>query len=441
MTRTDGTRSGASAAPGRAVGVAAAPPLEGVLSTRSADLDGAADDFGHYVHLRPLAVLRPGSAGDVAAVAGFARERDLPMVARGTGHSVDGQAQVSAGIVVDMTRLDSVAEPGPDRISVAAGATWSAVLDATLPYGLTPPVLPDLLALSVGGTLSAGGIGGTSHRYGAVVDNVRDLDVVTPAGDLVTCSAQVRPHLFDSVRGTQGAHGIIVRATLSLVSAPRHARRYLLGYRDLAAFLADQRRLLTRPHADHITGQAQLTPDQGWRYVLEVVTGFDPPHQPDDRALLAGLGDERGSIQVTTTGYRQFLDRLLPLVAELRATGSWQRHPHPRCTVMVPGRHAGRIASDVLGDLARDGHSLGPGGSVLLYPIPTARLAARNMPKARDGVTVVLGVQRTAPPDEPALLARMRRANEALRARVARIGGAQYSALATHHHSWHQPAK
>ena len=65
---------------------------------------------------------------------------------------------------------------------VGAGATWRAVLGATLARGLTPPVLTNYLGLSVGGTLAVGGIGGTSSRYGMQTDNVLALDVVTGDG-------------------------------------------------------------------------------------------------------------------------------------------------------------------------------------------------------------------------------------------------------------------
>ncbi len=45
-----------------------------------------------------------------------------------------------------------------------------------------PPVFTDYIELSIGGTLSLGGIGGTSYRYGVQVDNVLSLEVVTVMG-------------------------------------------------------------------------------------------------------------------------------------------------------------------------------------------------------------------------------------------------------------------
>jgi hypothetical protein len=399
------------------------PDLAGALSTRDVDLARAASDFGHHVHRRPLAVAYPASAADVAAIVRFGRRCGLAVVPRGQGHSVDGQAQVLDGIVIDMSALARIHEVGPDRISVDAGARWSAVVDAALPGGVAPPVLGDYLELSVGGTLSVGGIGGASHRHGCQADNVYDLDVVTPGGYLLSCSRTRNSDLFDAVRGGQGEHGIITRATVALAPAHSTARRYQLPYTDLGTFLADQRRLVDDLRFDHIGGQAQHV-DGRWRFLLEAVTTYTPPDEPDERALLSDLAYHRGAEEVDTTGYRDFLYRLAPAEAQLRALGAWD-HPHPRCNLLLPGGHAEMIISGVLGDLAPE--DIGVGGGVLIYPIPTARLAAPNMPRALDRLTVVFGLQRTAPPHDPGTLDRMRTANAALHAMARRFGGASYA--------------
>ncbi|GHG45572.1 FAD-binding protein [Streptomyces griseocarneus] len=413
----------------------ALPGLRGVLSTREADLDAAARDFGNRVRRRPLAVLRPADAGDVAAVVRFGREHGITVVPRGAGHAVDGQAQARDGIVVDLGSLDRVRPAGPDAVAVGAGARWDAVADAVLPGGRTPPVVPDHLGLTVGGTLSAGGFGGTSHRHGSVADTVHDLEVVTPDGERVTCSPTKDPALFDAVRGTQGEHGIITRATLALTRARGAARRYLLPYHDLGTFLADQRRLIEDGRFDHVEGQARPAGDgegAGWVYVLEAMAAFDPPHEPDDRALLAGLAHRRGAEETGTSGYGDFLRRAAPLEARMREAGSWQDDPHPRCNVLLPGRHAEDvIAATLAGLTAAD---IGPGGGVLIYPVPTERILAPNVPKASgDAVTVLFGLQRTAPRGEPGTLERMERGNAALRETAAGVGGVGYTATTAFH--------
>ena len=121
-------------------------------------LDGAsraaaADDFGHLVHRQPLAVLKPGSVNDVEKLISFARRNKIQVAGRGQGHSTQGQAQVEAGVVVDMASLATVHEINPTNALVDAGARWIDLLTQTIPQGLTPPTLVDFLELSVGGTL------------------------------------------------------------------------------------------------------------------------------------------------------------------------------------------------------------------------------------------------------------------------------------------------
>ena len=151
------------------VGAVAVPPLDGELILAGSVLDASADDFGHLVSRQPYAVLRPGSVEDVAKMVRFVREQGLHiagMGAVGDSHSTFGQAQVAAGVVIDMATLRSIGPVGPDGVWVEAGASWLEVLEATLPSGLSPPTLTDYLGLRVGGTLSVGGIGGQAFRHG-----------------------------------------------------------------------------------------------------------------------------------------------------------------------------------------------------------------------------------------------------------------------------------
>ena len=66
---------------------------------------------------------------------------------------------VQGGVVIDMSMLNTIHGIATDRIVVDAGTTWSAVIDAALAQGLTPPVLTVFTELSVSGTLSVSGIG------------------------------------------------------------------------------------------------------------------------------------------------------------------------------------------------------------------------------------------------------------------------------------------
>src|SRR5438552_6236403 len=143
-------------------------------------------------HRVPAAVLRPGSVQDVVAMVRYANQHKLKVAIRGNGHSRYGQTQAEAGLVIDSRSLNAVRVRTPQSIDAQSGVLWSAVLDAALPKGLTPRVVPGtcLELRTVGGTLNAGGIGKLSPRYGAVVGNVTDFVVVTGDGRRVSVSPE-----------------------------------------------------------------------------------------------------------------------------------------------------------------------------------------------------------------------------------------------------------
>jgi FAD/FMN-containing dehydrogenase len=151
------------------------PSFDGMLLLDDASRAAAADDFGHLVHRQPLAVLKPGSVNDVVKLVQFARRNDIDVAARGQAHSTQGQSQVEAGVVVDLSTLATVHEVNPTNALVDGGTRWLDVVTQTIPQGLTPPTLVDFLELTVGGTVSLGGIGSQAFRFGPNVDNVLEL--------------------------------------------------------------------------------------------------------------------------------------------------------------------------------------------------------------------------------------------------------------------------
>ena len=149
---------------------------------------------------------------------------------RGHGHSIYGQSLADGGIVIAMSTLASATNLPGARVLADAGCSWGAVLLETLKKGATPPVIPDYIELSVGGTLSIGGISPTTYRHGAQVDNVEALQVVTGEGNVVTCSRHHREDLFNAVLAGQGQCAVLVRAVIKTVPRPRAVRGYALLY-------------------------------------------------------------------------------------------------------------------------------------------------------------------------------------------------------------------
>ena len=288
------------------------PELDGELSFDPATRAEYANDYGRIVHEQPLAVLRPGSVRDVASMVTFARRFGLKIAARGQGHQPFGQAQVSGGIVIDMRSLQQVHTFTSDSVEVDAGTSWRTLLQATLSYGLAPPVLTKFLSLTVGGTLSIGGVGATSFRHGAQVDQTLGLQVVTGEGNVVACSADQCGDLFDAALAGQGQCGIVTRATLRLERAPAQVREYILRYPDLQTVVEDGTRVTQEGRFDGAVALILQSNGQ-WSYTLTPIRHFTPPQTPDDAALLADLRFARGSEQVRDVGYFEYLDEIPPI--------------------------------------------------------------------------------------------------------------------------------
>ena len=95
--------------------------------------------------------------------------------------------------------------------------TYEDLLDATLPHGLAPLVVPQLRTITLGGAVSGLGIESTSFRNGLPHESVLEMDVFTGAGVVVT----TRPgeELFDAFPNSYGSLGYATRLRIALEPA------------------------------------------------------------------------------------------------------------------------------------------------------------------------------------------------------------------------------
>jgi FAD/FMN-containing dehydrogenase len=95
--------------------------------------------------------------------------------------------------------------------------TYEDLVDATMPHGLVPLVVPELKTITIGGAVSGLGIEATSFRAGGPHESVLDMDVLTGAGEIVT----VRPgdDLFAAFPNSYGTLGYALRLRIELEPA------------------------------------------------------------------------------------------------------------------------------------------------------------------------------------------------------------------------------
>ena len=346
-------------------------------------------DFGRMVDRLPGAVARCASAEEVAAVVRFCLERRLPVVARGQGHTQSGQATTEGGVLLDTSSLHTIHEidEAGETATVDCGVIWRDLTAAALEKGLVPRVLTNNLGVQISGTLSMAGLGVASFRYGAQVDNVTEIEVVTGTGEIVTCSAERNRDLFDVVRCGLGQFGIITRATVRLRKAKSVVRKYYLLYDDLGTLMEDAKKVMDPANLTFSSLESWCTPClQGirkigegmelgegmqtfaqWFYPLHLTVEFDEGEAPDDRAMLAGLSFYR---HVHTEDFTQheFANRMDPVFELWRRSGYWDM-AHPWMETVLPWDTAREFIEAVLGQTPPQ--ALGPGGHVLLWPAYT----------------------------------------------------------------------
>jgi cytokinin dehydrogenase len=394
------------------------PKLDGPLLLDEESRRAIAIDQGNMFQRVPAAVLRPGSVDDIVAMVRYANQHKLKVAIRGNGHSRYGQTQAEAGVVIDSSTLNAVTVRTSHSADAQPGAFWSAVADATLLKGLTPRVLPGtcLKLITVGGTLNAGGIGHMSPHFGALVDNVIDLDVVTGDGRLVTCSPEHESELFDMVLAGQGQCGVIVRAGLPLIPAPSHVMFHELTYTDLDAYLTDQLRLAREGRFDGQRGDMLRDQSGTWSYVIEIGKFFTPPDEPNIRALEGDLRFASAAAPRRMT-YHDYL-----FLLETR--GGVKSGPSPFITMWIPAS-ATRAYLDNILSLTPEASALAHGFGC--YPLNTRCFKRPLFKVPNEEQAFSIWLFRSVKPGDEAALSALLASNRELLAKMTAVGGKRYA--------------
>ncbi|MFE5560800.1 FAD-binding and (Fe-S)-binding domain-containing protein [Streptomyces sp. NPDC056544] len=133
----------------------------------------------------PVGVVAPRDADDVAAALAVCAEAGVPVVPRGGGTSIAGQA-TGVGVVLDLTRhmngLVSV-DPAARTAVVQPGLVLDRLRDAVRPYGLTFGPDPSTHSrCTLGGMIGNNACGAHSVAWGTTADNVTELAVTAYGG-------------------------------------------------------------------------------------------------------------------------------------------------------------------------------------------------------------------------------------------------------------------
>ncbi len=307
----------------------------------------------------PLGVVAPRDADDVAAVLEVCRERGVPVVPRGGGTSIAGQA-TGTGVVLDFTRhmnrLLSL-DPEAGTAVVQPGLVLDRLQRAAAPHGLRFGPDPSTHSrCTLGGMIGNNSCGSHSVAWGTTADSVRELSVVTAHGARLRLGQgwqgapeglralveseltrlrtgfpelprRISGYALDALLpekgadvarafcGSEGTLGVLTEAVVRLVRAPRARALAVLAYPDESAAAEAAAGLL--PHdpltvegmaADLVPSTADLPRGGAW---LFVETGGDTEAEAHARAdTIVRAADVLDALVVTDPAGQRALWRI-----------------------------------------------------------------------------------------------------------------------------------
>ncbi len=174
-----------------------------------------------------------------------------------------------AGRGLDVSGFDAVLSVDPEARTADVGGmtTYEHLVDATLPYGLMPAVVPQLKTITLGGAVSGLGIESSSYRNGLPHESVLEMDVLTGSGEVLLAQPDgEHADLWAGLPNSYGTLGYAVRLRIALQPVQPVVRLERVLFSDPEAFFAAMEQVSADSswqgqHIDFVDGVA-FAPDE-----------------------------------------------------------------------------------------------------------------------------------------------------------------------------------
>ena len=284
----------------------------------------ATRDFGGLWGQQPAFVLCPNDLEQTQSALRFLYDAAIPFTLRGAGHCPSGEVLSDGGAVLDLRGLSALlSTPSTGAARVQGGLFWLPLCSALAERGQAPRVLTDNPHTSVAGTLSVGGFGDSSHRFGLQIDCVRSASIVLPTGELRTVESD-DPLLRYALAG-HGQLGILAELLLPLWRRSWNLHARVLHFRDVQSFVATSIRIAESRRFDYVRARAHGMPPHAISAVVGTYGVQLPPQSlrdlspcdASDPEWIDFLAHWRQQGPPTWSRYNPALEVVLPLPAGL----------------------------------------------------------------------------------------------------------------------------
>ena len=191
----------------------------------------------------PDAVVFVETIEQVQQVVKLANKYMIPIICRGAGTNTVGACIPShGGIILNFSKMNKILEINAENMTakVQPGVIVGDLQKAVEKIGLFYPPDPSNLKVStIGGSIAQNSAGARCFKYGATKDYVIDMLVVTADGKLIrtgsnTIKNATGYNLGSLFIGSEGTLGIVVEATIKLITKPQ-ASQVIMAYFDNVA--------------------------------------------------------------------------------------------------------------------------------------------------------------------------------------------------------------
>ncbi|MCB9163769.1 MAG: FAD-binding protein [Flavobacteriales bacterium] len=212
---------------------------EGDLLDSSEDLERYGRDETEDLLHAPDVVVRPRSTDEVARIVRVCTEHQIPITPIGGRTGLSGGAlSVYGGVGLALDRMNAIEHIDEHnlQVTVQPGVITQVLVDAVAAKGLYYAPDPSSKgSCTIGGNLAENAGGPRAVKYGVTRDNVLNLEVVLPSGEVIWTGANTLKNAtgYDLTRlmvGSEGTLGIITKAVLRLLPLPKASRLMLVPF-------------------------------------------------------------------------------------------------------------------------------------------------------------------------------------------------------------------
>ncbi|WJS04562.1 FAD-binding oxidoreductase [Roseibium aggregatum] len=225
---------------------AAIEKLTGLFKDRCSTSMALREQHGHTTtwlkNQPPDAVVFAETTEEVAEAVKICAAHKVPVIAFGTGSSLEGHVNAPfGGVSIDLSRMNNILEVNAQDLDcrVEAGVTRKQLNSFIRDTGLFFPIDPGADA-SIGGMAATRASGTNAVRYGTMKDAVLGLTVVTADGRIIKTGGRAKKSSagYDLTRlfvGSEGTLGIITELTLRLNGQPEAISGGVCPFPDVAS--------------------------------------------------------------------------------------------------------------------------------------------------------------------------------------------------------------